>query len=170
MRTAITATALALALAATGAQAYTGVSPTLLADAQRTVSELGLDVDFDALTDEQVIEIYFAGSEDMASEKIRKIEAALNGEGTARAILERRVVVRDVNGDGTVGFDENGLMPQGENSVVASVQNYLDVNGFDVDASTLTDAQVAEIYLTAFGDQENGMEPSRDRIETFLDM
>ncbi|KIT16402.1 PepSY domain-containing protein [Jannaschia aquimarina] len=136
--------------------AYTGVSPTLLSAAEDIVQETGLDIDLTTLTDEQVIEIYAAGQSD---ETIEKVRAAVDGEYATREVTERRLVL--------VEADEMGLMPAGENSVVNSVQNFLDRQGFDVDASTLNDAQVAELYIAAFGSDS---EADRDEIETIIEM
>ncbi|WP_220750661.1 hypothetical protein [Jannaschia sp. AI_61] len=152
----------AATIAATGpALAYTGVSPSLIANAEATLSEAGINnVDMTQLSDEQIIEIYFAGQEDSAGDRNLKIEAALDGMGESRTITERRVILSEA--------DASGLMPSGENSVVTSVQNFLDTQGFDVDASTLTDAQVAQLYFMGYSDDSN--EFNRDQIETLLNM
>ena len=153
--------AAALALAAP-AYAYTGVSPSMLSSVENILLESGLDVDMTTLTDEQVVEIFAAGQQADANDQINMIKAALDADNySSRAITERRVILTER--DATTGLE-----PAGEASVVASVQNYLDANSFDVDASTLTDAQVAEIYFLAFGQEQN--QTNRDEVETILNM
>jgi hypothetical protein len=112
------------------------------------------------LTDEQVVEIYAAGQGSDEGETSEFIRAALDEENyRTRSITERRLVLTEP--------DERGLQPVGEASVVASVQNFLENEGFEVDASLLTDAQIAELYTLAFSD---GSEYDRDFIETVLGM
>ena len=148
----------AATLMATSAMAYTGVSPTMLSSVTDILDESGFSVDITTLTDEQVIEIYAAGQGGTSNEQINKIRAALDGEGQSRVITERRVII--VGDDA----DEEGLFRPGmENSVTASVQNWLDKNGYEVDASMLSDAQLAEIYLYIYG----GSDKSND--ENFVD-
>ena len=153
----LTATALTLSAPAF---AYTGVSPTMVSAAENILIENGFtDVAVGSLSDEQIVEIYAAGqAADSGNEKL-KIEAVLADEGVSRVITERRVVLTEA--------DASGLMPAGESSVVVSVQNFLDARGFEADASTLTDAQIAELYFLAYG---SDMSPEQDEIETILNM
>jgi hypothetical protein len=152
-------TAATLALSAP-AFAYTGVSPTMLSSVENILEQTGLSVDVTTLTDEQVVEVYAAG-QDSGGEQLQKIRAALDEENyVTRPVTERRMTLTEA--------DERGLAPVGEASVIASVQNYLEIQGFEVDASTLTDAQVAEIYGLAFGGEGDSGE--RDEIETILNM
>ncbi|WP_371154713.1 hypothetical protein [Jannaschia sp. 2305UL9-9] len=144
------------------AMAYTGVSPTMVSDVESILAEAGKsNVAVSSLSDEQVVEIYFAGQGEDGNERNLKIESALEGEGY-RTITERRATLTDMDA-------ETGLMPAGESSVVISVQNWLDKRGYEADASTLTDAQVAEIYFLAFSgdDMDND---GVNKIESILAM
>lgn len=152
-------TAAATALTATAATAYTGVSPSLLASARNVAEEVGLDVDFTRLTDEQVIEIYAAGQGNDAGEQLQLVRAAVEGTGALDDVTARRVILVDP--------DETGLMPMGENSVVTSVQNWLNGQGYEVDVSTLSDNQVAELYFLAFSNPDMG-QPSGAEIDAIL--
>jgi hypothetical protein len=161
MKTTILTTAAALALTAP-AFAYTGVSPSMLSSVENILEESGLDVDLTTLTDEQVVEIYAAGQQPDANQQIGMIRAALDADNyTMRPVTERRVILTE--------RDVSGLEPAGENSVVVSVQNFLDMMNFDVDASLLSDSQIAEIYFIAYGDDEQN-ETQRDQVETILNM
>lgn len=146
---------------ATPALAYTGVSPTMVAAVESYLEQAGLNqVAVTSLTDEQVIEIYALSTSNDGTD-IQRIKAALDGEGYSRTITDRRMVI--VGDDA----DETGLFRAGmENSTVASVQNWLDKNGYEVDASALSDAQIAELYLLAFGDESEGNQS--DRVETII--
>ncbi|MGB3406965.1 MAG: hypothetical protein WBA67_05670 [Jannaschia sp.] len=139
-------TAATLAMTAP-AFAYTGVSPTMVTAVETILAENGInDVVLSSLSDEQVVELYAAGQSDDGQE-LTKIRAVLNDEGVSRTITEQRMTMTEA--------DERGLMPAGEDSVTMSVQNFLDRRSMTVDASTLTDAQVAELYFLAFsGDTE----------------
>lgn len=158
-----TAILTALALAATApAYAYTGASPSMVSSVGAILSDAGMsEIDVTSLSDEQVVEIFAAGQPGDANEKNLKIQSALNGEGYSTTITERRLILTDM--------DEMGLMPAGASSIVVSVQNFLDANGYEADASTLTDEQVAEIYFFAFSGSEmdNGGE---NKIDTILNM
>lgn len=150
----------AAALSTTAAFAYTGVSPSMIDSVENILLESGMDgVDLTTLTDEQIVEIYAAGQTGNSGDQIGMIRAALDGEGTMKSATERRMSM-------TAMDDNDGLMPAGENSVVTSVQNWLDKRGFEADASTLTDAQVAQIYFHAYSGDEN--DNSQDYIETIL--
>ncbi|MGB3554247.1 MAG: hypothetical protein WBA25_06365 [Jannaschia sp.] len=155
----------ALAAAATlafavPASAYTGVSPTMLTAVEQILVESGMtEIDITTLTDEQVVEIYAAGQAGDANDQINMIKAAVDGEGYGADLTTRRVVLTE--------RDARGLMPAGESSVTASVQNWLETQGFEVDASTLPDDKVAELYFLAFSD-EAASEPGRDEIETII--
>ncbi|PWJ18226.1 hypothetical protein [Jannaschia seohaensis] len=157
----ILTTAAATFALASSAVAYTGVSPSILSSVESIIEEQGLSVDVTTLSDEQVLEIYSAGQVDDANQRITLIRGALDEENYAsRMITERRE-------DLTMVDEATGLAPMGENSVVISVKNYLETEGFMVDASTLTDRQVAEIYFLAYSDSD---EDHRDAIETILNM
>jgi len=160
----ITLTAAATLALSASAFAYTGVSPTMVSSVEDILDESGIEnVDISSLTDEQVVEIYVAGQRGDANEQIGMIRAALDEDNyTMRSVSERRMGLSDIDVD-------TGLAPTGENSVVVSVQNFLDRRGFEADASTLTDSQVAELYFLAFSnDDMNAV--NRDEIETILGM
>ncbi|MEL6585514.1 MAG: hypothetical protein AAFY65_06220 [Pseudomonadota bacterium] len=131
-------------MTATSAAAYTGVSPQIVTNVESTLQEVGLaNVDVTTLSDEQVIEIYAVTQGVSDADKNDAIKAALDGEGYGADLTQRRVILVDPD-------DIDGLMPMGENSVEMSVQNWLNINGFEVDTETLTDAQIAELYFVAF--------------------
>ncbi|UWQ17484.1 hypothetical protein [Jannaschia sp. M317] len=155
-RFAVISTAAALSLTAP-ALAYTGVSPTMVDSVENILETNGFaNYDMTTLSDEQIVEIYALTQGD--APEAQQIKQVLAGEGTGYALSERRMTLAEA--------DELGLEPIGEASVVKSVQNFLDRQGFEVDASTLTDTQIAEIYFRAF-DSDNG---DRDEIETILNM
>jgi hypothetical protein len=145
------------------ALAYTGVSPTLVESVEGIVAESGIGgVDLTQLTDEQIVEIYMIGQSSDAGEQNTRVRGILEGTGAIMEVSQRRVVLVETD-------METGLEPVGENSVVRSVQNVLDREGFEVDASTLSDAQVAEIYFAAFSsDMADGT--TKNEISTILGM
>ncbi|TFL17763.1 hypothetical protein [Jannaschia formosa] len=163
MKLASLTAAATLALSAS-AFAYTGVSPTMVSSVENILEESGIEnVDITTLTDEQVVEIYVAGQQMDSNQQIGMIRAALDADNyTMRPVTERRMTLTDVDA-------ETGLAPMGENSVVVSVQNYLDRLGLEADASLLTDNQVAEIYFLAYSNDEMN-ETNRDEVETILGM
>jgi hypothetical protein len=157
----ITMTAAAALALAAPAFAYTGVSPSMLSSVENILEESGLSVDVTTLTDEQVVEVYVAGQQDTSAEQLGMIRSALDEDNyIMRPVTERRMTLTEA--------DERGLVPVGENSIVASVQNYLERQNFEVDASTLTDAQIAEIYTIAFSAEDDA--GNRDEIESILNM
>lgn len=146
--------------AAGSAYAYTGVPATMIADVENILAETGLagDVDLTTLSDEQIIEIYAAGN--LEGDQIDAVKEALNGEGYGADVTTRRVILTEADA-------ATGLMPAGENSVVVSVQNWMDIQGIEGDASTFTDAQVAEIYFLAFGSDMND-NTVKSQVETII--
>ncbi|SFI86278.1 hypothetical protein [Jannaschia pohangensis] len=149
----------AATLTATSAFAYTGVSPTIVAEVEQVLETEYSDYTIEQLNDQQVIEIYLAStSTDDGSTKRNRIEAVLADESPMSAAVETRRAAA-VEGD--------FMVYEGENSIVTSVQNFLTSEGFEVDASTLTDAQVAELYFLATS--SNGSTDAQD-IEAILSM
>lgn len=97
-----------------------------VAAVQNILDRLGYSVDARSLTNEQVAEIYLVGtSDDMQADTRSKIAAAL---GTDAAGV-------------TVTTDVSSY------SMMSAVQDILTRNGFQVEVSSLTDAQIAQIYL-----------------------
>ena len=87
---------------------------------------MGLDIDASTLTNAQLSEIYLlTNSTDMG--KRQKIEAALSGMGLMA--------------------DEDVAMEVSNSQLRNSVRNSFNAMGIEGDADTLSDAEVAEIYL-----------------------
>jgi hypothetical protein len=152
MKRFMTATAL-LTTMATAAFAYEGTSTQMQAAVANILQEEGLNIPVNSLTDQQVVDIYLADtSSDDQGERRQRIDNALEGEGLTRMAV-------DANQEMIMKW-----YVEGENSVVISVQKYLGTLGIEADASTLTDAQVAEIYFIAFGSDESGKKAAVENV------
>ncbi|APX89678.1 hypothetical protein BV394_08070 [Brevirhabdus pacifica] len=117
-----------------------------IAAVQNILDRMGYEVDATTLSNEQVAAIYLAGtSADMQSDARSKVASAL-GEG---------VVVT-----GTVVTE----MPS--YTMMSAVQNILDRNGFEIEASSLTEAQVAQIYLA--GTSSSSAADKKTKIQAAL--
>ena len=119
------------------------------ATVQNNLDRLGYDVNTATLSDEEVSRLY----------------VELNSEGSA---AERRQAVESILGDRAVMVDAeieyNADLPT--NSMTAAVQDILDRNQFAVDASLLTEEQMAQIYLA--GTSYESAEEKRSLIEAAL--
>jgi hypothetical protein len=150
----------AAALLAAPALAYTGVSPSLLEQADLTLDREGFEtVDVTSLTDRQVVDIYLIGTQSY-DDPNERIEAVLRGEGLEAAYSANAP---------TLAAEGYVLVEEEPNAVAFTVQNFLERNGLDMDPTILTDDQVAQIYLIAFSGSETNSEKV-EQIEQILGM
>ena len=141
MKRIVLAAATALPLMAGAAFAYTDAPASMVSSVKNMLETSGFaDVDVETLTDAQLSSIYITSNSEMSpNEKKNQIESALKQDTKMRAA---------------------------DNASVDSVQLILDRMGYKVDASTLTQSQIAEIYIAANSD---GMVSDRQRaIESAL--
>ncbi|WP_179379225.1 hypothetical protein [Jannaschia marina] len=149
----------AAALTATSAAAYTGVSPTILAEVESLLEKEGYEqYKIEQFSDDQVTELYLAStSTDTENEKQGRIDAILSE-------------VVDPDAEVILVTPEEAARIQAERdadtSVEEAVQASLDSLGYDVDVTALTDAQVAELYFLTTSESE--MEMQKSEIETII--
>lgn len=155
MRCMLVAAAISTALASTAFASH-GASHTIVDDVDSILERAGFQVPVSSLTDQQIVEIYLAGtSPDSATERNKRIESILKAQSISATGLKK------------AKSKDWGLVVTGENSVETSVQNFLDRAGLDADASALSDDQVADIYFAAFGSDDD-MTTHRTRVEWIL--
>ncbi|KAF0676004.1 hypothetical protein [Profundibacterium mesophilum] len=148
--------AIAASSMATSAFAYTDASETMVNAVAEILDSLEIDsVNVEDLSDTQIASIYIAGtSSSDQSEKEKEV----------RSFLTDKQLEQEADAGPTLetGVDIDG----GSATMMEMVQNLLDENDIDADVSTLTDAQIAGIYIAGTSSGEEGRQ--KDRIEAIL--
>ena len=142
----------------TAAFAYTDAPAAAVAEAEEELRLAGYDIPVEALTDRQIYAINAATMSESPSEK----QAAL------KAILTRAQENYDASSstymDSTTTADADMVFPA--NSLRDAIAPVLAKRNYDVDVDTLTDEQVAAIYIAAFS--ESSEEDLRNKIDAQL--
>ncbi|SDY56942.1 hypothetical protein SAMN05444004_10221 [Jannaschia faecimaris] len=149
----------AAALTATSAAAYTGVSPTIVESVETTLAGAAYEgYSVEQMSDAQVLEIY------LATTSTDNVNA---GTGRIDAVLAE---LRDPEAETVVVTPEEAARIKAardaEPSVVETVQAQMNTRGIEIDVSTLTDAQVAELYFLTSSESES--QQQRTEIETII--
>ena len=146
--------AVAAAAMATSAFAYTDASDSMVEAVRGTLTEVGVEATMvEELTDGQIASIYMASTSEMDDAQL---------EQEVKKFLSNEQLDAEAETGVNVGINVDG----GANSMMQIVDNLLTDSGFEVDVTTLTDSQIAAIYLAATSTDDESRE--KQKIEAIL--
>lgn len=149
--------AIAATSMATSAFAYTDATESMVNSVREILDELEIDaINVEDLSDTQIASIYMAGTSAMdESEKEKEVRSFLTDSQLEKEADAGPTLETGVNVDG------------GSKTMMGMVQDLLDEHSIDTDVSTLTDAQIAGIYIAATSSDDESRQ--KDRIEAILE-
>jgi hypothetical protein len=160
MKTLLITTATALTL--TTAAFAQDDSDQLRMSVAEQLDTLDMNVDVEALSDDQIAEIYAISQGDEESGERAKIRSVLEGGGYQSMELGNEMIFVQ-----SAAATAEEAMPEGANELRDQVAIKLGEHGFDdVNAENLTDDQVAKLYAVV---QSSDSEGARQKIESILE-
>jgi len=159
MKTLLITTATALTLS-TAAFAQDDSDQLRMSVAEQ-LDTLDMNVDVNALDDDQVAEIYAISQGDEESGERAKIRSVLEESGYQTMELGEEMIFVQ-----SAAETASGAVPEGGNDLRDQVEIKLGEHGYDnVDTENLTDDQVAKLYAVV---QSSDSEGARQKIEEIL--